>query len=62
MARPIGIGGGTVAALLRGQGLPPAVWSCIENTCHQPNERSSIRAALKDAQVFAHILMSPDHA
>ncbi|WP_165177378.1 M20 family metallo-hydrolase [Desulfovibrio sp. ZJ369] len=61
-ARPMGIGGGTVAALLRQHGLPAAVWSCIENTCHQPNERSSVSATLKDAQVFAHILMSCDHA
>lgn len=60
-ARPVGIGGGTVAALLREHGLPAAVWSCIENTCHQPNERSSVSAALRDAQVFAHILMSPPH-
>lgn len=56
-ARPIGIGGATVAAFLRERGLHVAVWSCIENTCHAPNEHSSIKATLKDAQVFAHILM-----
>lgn len=56
-ARPVGIGGATVAALLRRQGLPAAVWSCIDSTCHQPDEHSSITATLKDAQVFAHVLM-----
>ena len=43
--------------LLRQQGLPAAVWSCIDSTCHQPDEHSSITATLKDAQVFAHVLM-----
>ncbi len=56
-ARPVGIGGGTVAALLRHAGLPAVVWSCIRNTCHQHNEHSSISAAIRDAQVFAHVLM-----
>lgn len=56
-ARTCGIGGATVAAFLRDAGLPAAVWSCIENTCHQPDERSSIMATLKDAAVFARILM-----
>ena len=59
-ARPVGIGGATVAALLRRKGLPAAVWACIQNTCHQPDERASISAACKDAQVFAHILMQGD--
>lgn len=56
--RAIGVGGGTVAALLRDKGLPALVWSCLENTCHQPNERSSITATCKDAQVFARMLMT----
>lgn len=61
-ARPVGIGGATVAALLRQRGLHAAVWSCLENTCHQPDERSSVTATIRDAQVFAHLLMSPVHA
>ena len=60
-ARPLGIGGATVAAFLRHRGLPVAVWSCLENTCHQPDERSSITSTIKDAQVFAHILMNAAH-
>ncbi len=56
-ARPIGIGGATVAAFLRERELPAAVWSCIDNSCHAPNEHASITSTIKDAQVFAHILM-----
>lgn len=60
-ARPVGIGGATVAAFLRRKDLPALVWSHIENTCHQPDERSSISATLRDAAVFARILMdNPD--
>ena len=59
--RAMGIGGATVAAQLRQRGLAAAVWSCVENTCHQPNERSSITATIKDAQVFTHILMNSTH-
>ena len=54
--RPIGIGGATVAAFLRERGLPALVWACIRNTCHQPDEFSSIAATCKDAQVFARML------
>lgn len=55
-ARTVGIGGATVAAFLRERGFPAVVWSCIGNTCHQPNECSSITATLKDAAVFARVL------
>ena len=55
-ARPVGIGGATVAALLRRQGLPAVVWSRMFAVCHQPDERSSIAATIQDAQVFAHVL------
>lgn len=56
--KPCGIGGATVASFLRRAGLPVAVWSCIQNTCHQPNEKSSLTATCKDAAVFASIAMS----
>ena len=56
-ARPVGIGGATVAAFLRDKGLSAAVWSCIEGSCHSPNEHSSIVSTINDARVFAHILM-----
>lgn len=54
--RAQGIGGGTVAALLRRKGLPAVVWSTLLGTAHQPNEHSSIRNTLADARVMAHVL------
>ncbi|RMG60981.1 MAG: M20 family metallo-hydrolase, partial [Calditrichaeota bacterium] len=41
-ARPMGIGGGTVAAVFRQAGLPVAVWSTVDDVCHQPNEYAVI--------------------
>ncbi|MBO4369234.1 MAG: M20 family metallo-hydrolase [Desulfovibrio sp.] len=57
-AKPKGVGGGTVAALLREKGLPALVWSCLDNTCHTPNEHSSIAATINDSCVFAHLLFN----
>lgn len=57
-ARPIGIGGATVASFLRRKNLPAVVWSRILNTCHMPDECSSISATCQDAAVFGHILMN----
>lgn len=56
-ARTTGIGGATVAAFLRARDFPAAVWACLKNTCHQPNEHASIKAACKDSAIFADILM-----
>lgn len=56
--RPVGIGGATVAALLRARGLPAAVWSRIYNTCHQPDERASLSHICGDAAVFGRLLMT----
>ena len=55
--RLIGIGGSTVACLLRKTGLCACAWSTILNTCHEPNEHSSISATLRDAAVFARIVL-----
>lgn len=51
-----GIGGGTVAAYLRRAGHRAAVWSTLMHNAHQPNERSSIIASIKDAKVMAAML------
>jgi succinyl-diaminopimelate desuccinylase len=56
-AKPMGIGGGTVAAFFRGEGLPAAVWVTSPDTAHQPNESCSISDIISDAKVFAHIYM-----
>ena len=56
-AKPVGIGGGTVAAIFRREGLPAAVWSTIDDTCHQPNEYCVIDNMVNDAVVFAHFCL-----
>lgn len=51
----IGIGGGTVAALLRRAGFPAVVWSTLDDVCHQPNEYARISSTLSDAAVMATV-------
>lgn len=57
-ARPMGIGGGTVAAFFRKAGLPAAVWSTISPTAHQPNEYCSIKNLITDARILATVFLS----
>lgn len=52
-AQPCGVGGGTVAAFFRQQGLPAAVWNTWQNTAHQPNEYTLVSDMVADAKVFA---------
>jgi succinyl-diaminopimelate desuccinylase len=54
-AKPQGIGGGTVAALLRDKGFEAAVWGKMDETAHQPNEYCHIANLIGDARVFAHL-------
>jgi succinyl-diaminopimelate desuccinylase len=56
--RPIGIGGGTVGAYLRNEGIDSAVWCRIEDTAHQPNEYARIDNILGDAKVMALLMCS----
>jgi succinyl-diaminopimelate desuccinylase len=56
-AKPMGIGGGTVAAFFRRAGLPAAVWITEPNTAHQPNEYCLISSVISDAKVFAYLYM-----
>ncbi|MFO7986601.1 MAG: M20 family metallo-hydrolase [Desulfatiglandaceae bacterium] len=57
-ARPMGIGGGTVAALFRHEGLPAAVWSTCPDTAHQPNEYCLISDLINDTKVFAALYLN----
>jgi len=57
-AKPMGIGGGTVAAFFREAGLPTAVWSTISQTAHQPNEYCSIKNIITDAKIMATVFLS----
>lgn len=52
-AKPMGIGGGTVAAFFRETGLPAAVWCTMPETAHQPNEYCFISNIITDAKIFA---------
>lgn len=56
-ARPIGIGGGTVAAYFRRNGFPAACWSKVVESAHQPNEYCIIDNMVGDTKVFAHIFL-----
>jgi succinyl-diaminopimelate desuccinylase len=58
-ARPVGIGGGTVAAHLRNAGMDAAVWSRLDDTAHQPNEYCLLDNILFGAKVMAHMVMAP---
>jgi succinyl-diaminopimelate desuccinylase len=59
-AKSIGIGGGTVAAIFRREGLYAAVWSKIDDVCHQPNEYCVIENMVNDAKVFVHICLQKE--
>lgn len=52
-ARPIGIGGGTVGAELRNLGFDAAIWSTMDEVCHQPNEYCIVRNIATDAETLA---------
>ena len=56
-AKPMGIGGGTVAAFFRKAGLPAAVWCTISDTAHQPNEYCLISNILTDAKILACLFL-----
>jgi succinyl-diaminopimelate desuccinylase len=56
-AKPMGIGGGTVAAFFRRYGYNAAVWSRIVDTAHQPEESCSISNMVNDTKVFADVML-----
>ncbi len=56
-AKPMGIGGGTVAAIFRRAGFNAAVWSTLDDLAHQPNEYCIISNMINDAKVFAHVCL-----
>ena len=56
-AKPMGIGGGTVADAFRKAGFDAACWARVDETAHQPNEYCIIENMMGDAKVFAHIFL-----
>ena len=57
-AKPMGIGGGTVAAFFRRAGLHAAVWSTVSPTAHQPNEYCSLKNIMTDAKIMATVFLN----
>lgn len=55
-AKPVGIGGGTVAAPLRRKGFPCAVWSTIDAMAHGVDEYAKVDNLIADAKVFAALM------
>jgi len=56
--RPIGIGGGTMAAYLRNIGIDCAVWTKTRETLHQPNEYALLDNIIGDAKVMALLALN----
>lgn len=56
-AKPIGIGGGTVASHIRKKGYNVVVWARMDETMHSPNEYALISNIIGDAKVFAYLCL-----
>ncbi len=55
-AKPVGIGGGTVAGPLRTKKFPCAVWSTTEESAHTVDEYCRLDNLVADAKVFAALM------
>ena len=53
--RFIGIGGGTVGAELRREGIDAVVWSTLDDQAHQPNEYCIVENIIKDAMTLVEV-------
>ena len=56
-AKFIGIGGGTVGAELRREGIDAVVWSTLDDQAHQPNEYCVIDNLIKDSLTLIEMFM-----
>lgn len=54
----VGIGGGTVGAELRNEGFNAAIWSTIDEICHQPNEYSYIKNTIADSETLCALFLA----
>ena len=54
-AKFIGIGGGTVGAELRREGIDAVVWSTLDDQAHQPNEYCIIDNIIRDAETLVEV-------
>ncbi len=58
--RTVGIGGGTVGAFLRREGIQTVVWSRLAETAHMPNEYCLISNMLGDCAVMASLMLESE--
>ena len=56
--RFIGIGGGTVGAEFRREGIDAVVWSTLDDQAHQPNEYCVIDNLIKDSLTLIDLFMN----
>ncbi len=56
-AKPVGVGGGTVAAALRKINTPVAAWSKLNGSAHQSNEYCQVSNMVNDAKVMARLIL-----
>jgi succinyl-diaminopimelate desuccinylase len=54
-AEPMGIGGGTCAAIFRKEGLPAAVWETNDELAHEPNEHCKVSNMVDDAKIMVRL-------
>lgn len=57
-ARPVGIGGGTLASFLRDKGIETIVWARLLENAHMPNEYALLSNIIGDARVMARLMLS----
>ena len=57
MAKPIGIGGGTVCGKFRNAGFNIVVYSVMHGTFHQSNEFCELENLIKDSKIWAHVAL-----
>jgi succinyl-diaminopimelate desuccinylase len=57
---PMGIGGGTVAAVFRRAGYPAVVYSKLDESAHQPDEWCNLDDLIGDAKVFALAVLATE--
>jgi len=55
--KPVGIGGGTVAAPIRRKGFPVAVWETTDETAHRADEYARVDNLVSDSKVFAILML-----
>ena len=59
-AKPVGIGGGTLAGPLRKAGFPAVVWSTTDEVGHAVDEYARVDHLVADAKVFAALMAGAD--